>query len=420
MLQLRSGNEDIGLHFTLKQAEDYALANHPQIAVANLTADAVRQEIREARSEFFPQVDLESDSVYEPNERTRMAASGGLTTPSLFQHQADGFTISQLITDFVRTYELTESAHFRANAAEDRTHVARAVVVLAVDRAYFDLLKASAVLGVANETVNSRDVAFRQVSELAKTGIKSTIDVNFTQVSLSQAQLLQIQAKSGVAEAEAELSTALGFSDAQHFLLTDVPLDENMALAPEPLIQQAMQRRPELANLRDELEASQRFARAQEAQKYPKISAVGAAGIVPAYPGGQHFTPEYVAVGANIELPVFNGGRLDAQAQQAQFLADAAAKNLVDAQDSIDRDVRIAWLDARTARDRIAVSEQMIKAATDAQNLAGSRYRLGTSSIVELTQAQLNYTQAELEAATARYDYQGGLALLKFAIGANE
>jgi outer membrane protein len=408
-----------GLRFTLKEAEAYALQYHPQIASANLTAEAVRQEIREARSAFFPQVYAESDSVYEPYDRTRLAASGSLNTPSLFSHQADGFTASQLITDFGRTYELTESAHFRASAANARTNVARAMVVLTVDRSYFDVLRARAILRVANETIHARQVAFDQISTLTKNGLKSTLDSNFAQVNLSEAQLLQIQASSGVSEAEAELSTALGFSDAQHFDLVDVPLDTTLPRSPEALIQEAFNQRPELNSLRNELEASQSFAKAQDAAKYPKITALGAAGIVPLYPNNEHFNSTYYAAGVNIEIPVTNGGNLDALAEQAHFLARATAQNMVDAQNTISRDVRVAWLDANTARQRIGVTAQLVQAAGQAQNLADARYRLGTSSIVELIQAQLNYTQAELQDTSAKYDYQSGRALLNFTTGSS-
>ncbi len=61
-----SHSNGVGLHFTLRQAEAYALANHPQIAGARLTAESVRQQIVEARSQFFPQIYLQSDSVDAP------------------------------------------------------------------------------------------------------------------------------------------------------------------------------------------------------------------------------------------------------------------------------------------------------------------------------------------------------------------
>lgn len=414
-MQLRAETPD-ALHFTIREAEAYALANHPQIAAARLTADAVRQQIREARSAFFPQIYGESDSVLADDGHSRFAAESGLNDSQIYSRQSDGVVLSQLITDFGRTYELTESARFRANAAGDRASVARAVVVLTVDRAYFDVLRAHAVLDVADETVKARNLAFRQISALAQSGLKSTLDVNFAQVNLSQAQLLQLQAVNGLGQSEAQLSTALGFADAQHFALADVPIDQNMASTPEGLIQKALQQRPELANLRDELEASQRFAKAQDALKYPKISALAAAGVNPIAQRND-FSSSYYMAGVNVEIPITTGGNLQAQAEEAHLLSRAATDNLVDAQNTISRDVRIAWLDARTAFQQISVAQQEVQAAVQAQKLAQSRYSLGTSSIVEFTQSQLNYTQAELQAASSRYDYQAGRSLLNFTTG---
>jgi outer membrane protein len=412
--------DEPGLRFTLKQAEGYALANHPQIAAARFNADAVRQEIRQARSEFFPQVYGESDSVYAPSGTpgTRLAAINGLNNPSVFSRQSDGVTVSQLITDFGRTYDLTESAHFRADAAQDRTNVARAMVVLEVDRAYFGLLQARAVERVARQTVEARQVAYHQISVLAKNQLKSILDANFAQVNLSEAQLLLIQAQSGVSDAEAELSTALGFSDAQHFMLTEEPLDQQLPASPEDLIREAMAQRPELASLRNEREASQRFAQAQDAAQYPKITALGAAGVNPVADSAD-FKRTYYTAGVNVEIPVFNGGNLDAKAQEAHLLTKAAVENLVEAQNTISRDVRMAWLAANTARQRLGVTQQLIQSAAQEQQLAEARYRLGTSSIVELIQAQLDDTEAQLQDTSARYDYQSGRALLRFTIGGN-
>jgi outer membrane protein len=413
-VQLRTEG-DPGLKFTLKEAEDYALANHPQIAAARFNADAVRQEIREARSQFFPQVTGESDSVYAP-QNTRLAAIAGLNNPSVYSRQSDGVVASQLITDFGHTYELTESAHFKADEAQNRVDIARAMVVLEVDRAYFGLLRAQALLNVAEETVHARQVAFNQISALAHNQLKSTLDASFAQQNLSEAKLMLIESRSGIDDAEAELSTALGFADAQHFILTEEPLDPKLPPSPEALIRQALNQRPELASLRNEEEADLRLARAADAAQYPKISALGAAGINPVVPL-KDFNHNYYTAGVNVEVPIFNGGNLDAKAEEAHLLTESSVQNLMDAQNTISRDVRVAWLNANTAKERLGVTAELIQTADQEQKLALARYNLGTSSIVELIQAQLNYTEAQLQATSARYDYQSGRALLNFSVG---
>jgi outer membrane protein len=253
---------------------------------------------------------------------------------------------------------------------------------------------------------------------LAKNQLRSSVDANFAQVNLSEAKLLQIQGQSDINDAEAALSTALGFAEAQHFVLQEVPIDLVLPASPDALIRQAQEQRPELASLRNEQGAAERFARAQESARYPKITALASAGVTPVSDTAD-VKRNYYAVGINVTAPLFTGGDLEAQAREAKLLSDAAVQNLIDAQNTISRDVRIAWQDAQTARQRLDVTAQLIQSASQEEQLANARYRLGTSSIVEFVQAQLNDTHARLQDASARYDFQSGRALLNFSVGQN-
>lgn len=88
-----------------------------------------------------------------------------------------------------------------------------------------------------------------------------------------------------------------------------------------------------------------------------------------------------------------------------------------DLENRVSRDVRIAWLNANTAYDRISVTAQLLEHATQAVDLAQARYNLGLSSIVELSQAQLNQTEAQIANANAKYDYQIQRAMLDYQVG---
>jgi outer membrane protein len=119
----------------------------------------------------------------------------------------------------------------------------------------------------------------------------------------------------------------------------------------------------------------------------------------------------------NLTLPLFTGFRIDAQAQEARLRQKAAEKQAQDLSDSIARDVRVAVLNAQTAFRRIAVSDQFREQTAQALALAQTRYKLGLSSIVELSQAQLQSTQAAVAAVNARYDYLLALRSLDYARG---
>ena len=103
----------------------------------------------------------------------------------------------------------------------------------------------------------------------------------------------------------------------------------------------------------------------------------------------------------NVNIPVFNGFLYPARAREASLRAQAAQERLRDLRDRISRDVRTSWLNATTAYDRLAVTQQLLDQANLALNLAQSRYNLGLGSIVELSQAQLQLTQAQISNAQA-------------------
>jgi len=118
-----------------------------------------------------------------------------------------------------------------------------------------------------------------------------------------------------------------------------------------------------------------------------------------------------------VEIPLATGGNLDAKADEARLLQRAADANVIDTQNAISRDVRVAWLNLQTAKERLGVTAELVKSSSQAQKLADAQYRLGTTSIVEFTQAELNYTESQLQDTQARFDFQVDRALLNFALG---
>jgi outer membrane protein len=81
------------------------------------------------------------------------------------------------------------------------------------------------------------------------------------------------------------------------------------------------------------------------------------------------------------------------------------------------REVRKAWLNANSGYQRLAVTQQLLNQANLALNLAQERYKLGLSSIIELSQSQLNETQAQIAATSAKYDYEAELSALNYQVG---
>ncbi|MBI3666914.1 MAG: TolC family protein [Acidobacteria bacterium] len=125
----------------------------------------------------------------------------------------------------------------------------------------------------------------------------------------------------------------------------------------------------------------------------------------------------YSAAGINVNIPVFNGHLFSARRAEADLRAQAAQQEVRDLENRIARDVRVAWLNADTAFRRLAVTAELLNQASQALDLAQARYDLGLGSIVELSQAQLNKTAAEIANAGAKYEYQIQHAVLDYQTG---
>ena len=396
---------------SLKQAEVLAVQNNPQISVARLTALASQQVTREVRSSLWPTATANLTGV-DSRDNSRITA-GGLNNPIIYKRAAAGVTVSQLITDFGRTTNLTASADYAAKAENQNALATKEQILLAVDQAFYGALQAHAVLAVAQQTVSARQTVSDQVEALFKSKLRSQLDFSFASVNLAQAKLLVLDAQSNENAALAALSAVLGYPGVQDFQLVE---DTTAITAPaanvDDLISEALAMRPEILALGFQYQSAQKFQAAERDLFLPTIQAVGVVGDTPVR--DPVLSNWYGAVGVNVGIPLFNGFLYTARSREARLRTQATQDRLLELRNRISRDVRTSWLNANTAYQRVSVTQQLLDQANLALDLAQTRYSLGLSSIVELSQAQLQQTQAQISNAQAGYDYRLALAVLQY------
>ncbi|MGB6720472.1 MAG: TolC family protein, partial [Terracidiphilus sp.] len=405
-----------GPALTVEQAEQIAIQHNPNISVARLLALAQAQVTREVRSVELPMAQGDLTAV-DAHNGTRVTA-GYLSNSSIYDRAAGGLTVSQLITDFGHTHNLVLSAKSSARAQLESERATELDIKLTVDQAFYRALTTQAVLKVAQQTVAQRQATGDQVSALTKAKIRSDLDLSFANVQIAQANLLLVDATSDEQAAMAALNDVLGSETNQQYTLVDetngspppVPLD------PESLVQTALSARPDLAALNDQFTAAKQYSTAERDLWMPTVSALAAAGGTPVR-ADQIQSSWYGAAGANVSIPIFNGLLFNAEAKEAKLEAQSDQEKVRNLRDTIARDVRTAVLNAQAAFDRIGVTADMLSQANFAMDLAQARYKIGLSSIVELTQAQLEQTQSEIANTSARYAYQTALAEVRYQLG---
>ena len=400
---------------TLDAAEATAVKNQPRLLAAQLRAQSSAQRIRQTRSGYLPTVNFNATGAQVADTGSAVSA-GALATSAVSGRFAYGGNLTQLVTDFGRTSALVAASRSGAEAQQDVATLTRAQVRLNVRRTFFQVLGAEAVLRAAEAARANRALVARQLSALAQNELRSTVDVNFANVLVSEAELAVVRARSTVMQNRSRLATAMGAPQTIQNVLVE-PHEETAPLptTQEDLLKQAQTQRADLSAATAQQKAAQNFALSEKRLSLPTLNVMGAAGQLPFHDHTLH--DNYATIGFNLNIPVFNGGLFSARRAEADLEARARTQDVEQVRLAVNEQVRDSWYRADEAFRSLDVSARLVAQSKEALRLAQARYDAGLGSIVELNEAQLNETSAEITSADATYTYLTRRAELDYAAG---
>jgi outer membrane protein len=399
----------------LSQAETQALANQPRMLAAQLRARAFAERTKQARAGYMPTVNFNVTGTQVADANTAVAA-GNLVTSAISGRFAYGGSLTQLVTDFGRTTAMVSAARSTAEAQVDVATLTRAQVRLNVRTAFYRVLASEAVLHAAQAALDNRKLISRQIDALTQSELRSTLDLNFAKVLESEAELAVVRARSEVAQQRAALATAMGLEQTvTSSLVAPAAAADALPGSPEELQQQAVAQRADLSAITAQQNAAQSFATAEKRLSYPTLNVFGAAGQLPYHDHTLH--DDYAGIGFNLSIPVFNGGLFTARRNEAELEAKARTQEVRQLRLQVNEEVRSNWYRADEAYRSLDVASRLVVQSKEALRLAQNRYDAGLGSIVELNQAQLSETSAEITSADATYTYLTRRAQLDFAAG---
>ncbi len=325
-----------------------------------------------------------------------------------------------MITDFGRTRNLIASARLQEKAKQSDADATREDIILATDQVFYQAIEAQATLRVAQQTVDARQTVADQITALTNAKLKSDIDLSFVQVNLSQAKLLQLDAQNNVDAARAALSAVLGFDHLVGYDLVDDTGDlPKLPSSVDQFIKDALQNRPDLQSLQFSAEAEQKFSTAQRDQQLPSISALGVVGYTP-WGSSQYFITDWygrrwaltsvsrsLMASVIVLRPKRHGCRLQPLWSRRTILLTGSLATY-----GPPGSPRILPFSA------LPLPPSLSRQTNLSLDLAQTRYKLGLSSIVELSQAQLQQTQAAIDNVNARSQFELAYADLQFQTGA--
>ena len=343
--------------------------------------------------------------------------SGSLIEPNRSDFSV-GVAAKQLVYDFGQTKYRVESQQADRARFEKEVVARRASVVLGVQRTYFSVLKRKRLVEIAEQTVRERETIKQQVDTLYRNQIKSKLDLGLVQVQVSDAEFSVIQARNDLSSAFAELNNAMGIEGAAAYNLEEVPVTVAQPDLLDALLGEAQSRRPELVALKERVRTAEIRMKAATSSNFPTVQAFGSAGDTEHISNRPNLQEGgWWAAGAMVSMPLFTGFLIQNQVAEANSQKREAESVYLTLVQDIQLQVKESFLSVVTLIQQVKVAQEQVAIARESLGLARQRYKLGLSSIIEVTQSEVAVTAAETRLAETQYNAKIAEAQLRYAVG---
>ena len=407
ILPAAAGAEELvrkGETLDLQRCIAIALSRHPVIQAAAGTIRAGESRIGQARSGYYPQ--LNGSAGYG---RTNPTTSAG----QVYDSYSSSVSLSQNLYDFGKTSTQVKIQEFNRDSSRSDLDNIRTQVSFGVKQAYFGLLQAGRNRDVSREMVGQFQQHLDQARAFFEVGTKPKFDVTKAEVDLSNAKLNLIKAENAFRLARVVLNNAMGLPEAPDYEVADQLSSQRVVIDLDETIRKAYDRRPDLKAIAVKKQSLEQGIELARKGYYPSVS--GNAGY--GWGGGSFPLDQGWSFGAQLDVPLFSGFSTKYQVAEAQANLDVLAANEVLLRQTIDQDVKQAWLNLQEAADRGVAAELIVRQAAENLELANGRYASGVGSPIEVTDALVAASNAKTAQISALYDYKLAQSSLEKAAG---
>jgi outer membrane protein len=415
---------------TLQQALKIALEKNPARKAALADTKAASAGVREARSSLLPHI-LFSETITDGNDPVYVFGSklreqrftnadlalNVLNTPTPLTNFATGFGGTWNLFDSFSSWHAVNRAERARDAAGQQLARTDQEVVFRVIDSYYAVLLAKSELQVAQQAMTTAQSILDRSKNRVDAGVAVESDYLTAQVRLATRKQELLRAQNNVWLARAQLSTAMGMPAASEFDPGDTLAEKTLPpISLDDAEKLALQKRPDLLQVRSEEAAQQQSVAMAKASFGPRVNA---------FANWEADNPTFVSggggnnwtAGVAISFDIFQGGAKRAQLAREEALKDKIAASREQATNAIQLQVRRAYYEVDSARQQIDVTRSSISESQESLRLNQNRYDAGLVTITDLLASEDTVRRAQTDYLQALYEYYTGYANLELASG---
>lgn len=398
---------------SLAALTEHALRQRPEARAAwlGIQAEAARLDAAEAANwpTLTGQLNL---------SQSRALSSSGTTAPTL-QRYGPSLGLAYVLYDFGARAASIDAQRYQLIASLLANNRTLQDTVAEVESTYFAVLAARAQRTAQAEQEAALQASFDAVELRLRGGLAARADQLRARAALSEATLARQLAERDIAKAEAMLKQAAGIEQTRPLLLdweTAPPPVLDAATLLAELLAEAEQQRPDLRALQAAAASARAEAARARAARWPSLSLAANTGRTFFLEDERSPSTSY-SVGVNLSVPLFDGGRLAAQARAAERDAERLQAVADSQRSQVALNVAEAYHDVRHAQDRREGVAVQFDSASESAQAAEARYTAGVGSLLEWLTAQADLARARQAQAQADSDWLAAFSRLNHALG---
>ncbi len=421
--EVRSNSVEAAKPMTLAELADLALKNNPASRMAWLDARAAAEQVVNARGYFMPTVTatMGANRQYMTAEPKQV---GQMPMGSDYLKYGPGLQVNYLVLNFGGGYQAAvEQALQTVYAADFAFNRTLQTILLNVESAYYGLISANAAVDAAESGVKDAQTALEAAQERNNSGMGTQLEVLQAQTGYDQARYQLASANGQFMIARGMLSQALNLP-ADTLVRIIAPVEDVPAALKEQdlrqLIDDALNRRPDVAALRAQADAKQAAVKVANAENWPNLYLNGGLSrdIYDNLGSNPLQDSDWAAsAGVNLQWTIFNGLQTRSAKRIAEAQAESALENLKQAELAASADVWARFYAYKTALEKFTASQAYLKSSSAAYDLALDSYKAGLKSILDLLNAETQLAQARSQQIATRQEVFTALANLAYSTG---
>ncbi len=319
---------------------------------------------------------------------------------------------SWLIFDGLANLTNVKKAKLNLQAARFSLEKQKQDIVLKTTELYYAVLSAKDLLRVRKEDVDYNKKQLETIELKNKLGSVNVADVYAQRVQLGNAQLALIKAENNFEKAKSNLLNYLALDVLKDYTFEDPypgELQDTKDFVKDfqdisQMVQEALRNRYDYRSQKLLYESSLAGVKIARGGLFPRISGSYSFSTSATAPNDL-FNRRTYNVGLSLNFPIFSNFNTELQIEMAKVNALNASEDLRILERQIKIEIKQGYLDLIAAKKQLEVSLENVKSAAQNREINRQRYNLGSATILDVLQADKNYTQAVQNKISAEYEF---------------